>query len=990
MQLRILLSLSVFVLPTAVLAQSDPTIIVAEGEAFQPLGEDGWQITHQNDSYASHTYGGMWVTHGGLLGASAESEGALASKTVTIPTAGQYRVWSKYQAPPYFKYLHEIEIVQNGQSVYRHTYGKSGTDRLWSFSGDSDELWWPWGIDHDAAEAPTQMVQLAAGPAEIRLKTLKSPELAGERFIDFVLLTTHAATEYQGFKPYAVGSPFTLEALAQTPLWLRFQNTTAEPTQLKVSRAGHYQPQYGSASTMGPESPVAPGAWSEWIHIGPFCRLVHDEGLTMSLPGGRQFPVQFARDANGNDIVGDMRIDDGEKVHVPLEITWQEGARVRPSREHARDIIEASKSWRQSSTGAKPEEILFFGAFRGDEPWIPEFKHALGFNTQLPDGFAHVQRDGVHTHAHNEAQIRQLAERLSPEEKQRMRVVSFGDEIGLGKIDFNNPQSVEAFRGWLRARNLTQADLGVPIDQATLTATGDPRLIWYSQLFSDEQRFAQYRELTRLTRELIGDHVLTGANYSPHKLALYYGSIPQWVNIFKNQGMSMFWGEDYIFSVPEVPQIISWQFAQMRCATKYHHQPIHFYCMPHAPGQEPEYLRRNVLLAVGSGARHIDHFWVAPAENFTENYVAWNYHDTFRTIAECIADTADAEELLAGAQVRPGRVAIITGLATDFNEERLMVPKANDPFASRCRNAPELLNQTLCRKEQQMLYLALRHAQHAVDLITEDDIVELDVLKQYEVVYLAGEWLDHRAVPKLEAWVNEGGVLYACAGLGLKDEFGADQPAMRNLLGLQSAELEKNAVVVRTLQELPLLANIDTITLDEAKIPSFGMRQRLTPNGAHVLGQWSDGSAAVTMRELGQGQVFAVGTLPGTGYMKSGLRVVPFARGGRTNLYNPEDFDPAATHLVRLGVDAANPDPIVTCSSDLVEAIVADHPTGTVVTLVNWSNAPIQGLQVRVNVKALPRQVRSVRWRRDLPMEADGNAVTFTVDVEDADYILMR
>jgi len=57
------------------------------------------------------------------------------------------------------------------------------------------------------------------------------------------------------------------------------------------------------------------------------------------------------------------------------------------------------------------------------------------------------------------------------------------------------------------------------------------------------------------------------------------------VDLFKHNGMSLFWAEDYIFSVPEVPQIISWQFAQMRCGVKYHKQPIHFYVMPHAPGQ---------------------------------------------------------------------------------------------------------------------------------------------------------------------------------------------------------------------------------------------------------------------------------------------------------------------------------------------------------------------------------------------------------------------
>src|SRR5262249_28826709 len=152
------------------------------------------------------------------------------------------------------------------------------------------------------------------------------------------------------------------------------------------------------------------------------------------------------------------------------------------------------------------------------------------------------------------------------------------------------------------------------------------------------------------------------------------------------------------------------------------------------------------------------------------------------------------------------------GKATDFNESRLMVAKSSDPFGKQCKNAGPNMNQIICRKDQQMLYLALRHAQHGVDLITEDDIVD-GVLQQYDVVYFAGEWVDHRAVPKLDAWVKAGGILYAAAGIGHLNEFGEPEPAMRKLLGLKDSKLQKNVVILRTLLELPLLEPIDTITL---------------------------------------------------------------------------------------------------------------------------------------------------------------------------------
>src|SRR5206468_1054897 len=132
------------------------------------------------------------------------------------------------------------------------------------------------------------------------------------------------------------------EALAATRLYMRFKNTSAAAARLTVSRAGHFQPNYGGATAQFPEKPVAVGQWSEWYNIGPFCRLVHDEGLTLTLPGAKEFEVQFARRQGGQDLVGDLKVLNGEAVLVPLEITWKKEARVKTSRELAQNIITLS------------------------------------------------------------------------------------------------------------------------------------------------------------------------------------------------------------------------------------------------------------------------------------------------------------------------------------------------------------------------------------------------------------------------------------------------------------------------------------------------------------------------------------------------------------------------------------------------------------------------------------------------------------------------
>lgn len=973
-------------------------IIIAEGESFTPLDKKGWKVTHQQDSYGSHTYGGMWMTHGGCLGAPADSVDSIATKTIAVKEAGTFRVWSKFQSPPYFNYLHKVEIVQNGATVFSHVYGKKGTDRLWSFSGSSDELWWPWGVDHDCAESPAKTVDLKAGLAEIRLITVANVKPAGDRFVDFLVLTTNLKDEYKGFKPYAVGSPFTLEAIDASRLFVRFQNTSDKPARLNVSRAGHFQPNYGGATTVLPEATdkktkdaptVAPGQWSAWINLGPFCRLVHDEGLTVSLPGAKEFGLQFARDEAGKDIVGDMKAISGEPVVVPIDVMWNKSAKVRLSRDWAREIIEDSKKWRKANNGKQPKEILYYGAFSGKEDWVSDLKAALGYNTMLPEKYEQVKRGTLHAHTHSIPEIEKYAKGLSQKDKDNLRVLSFGDEISLGQINYKDPKNNEKFRAWLKTKGITKKELGVEVEQASLAPAGNGRLAWYSQTFNEEERFAVYREMTKRAKELIGPHVLTGANYSPHHGCMYYGHLYQWIDIFKHQGMTMFWAEDYIFSVPEPPQMISWHFGQMRCAVKYHNYPIHYYVMPHAPGQEPGFLRRNMVLSVGFGTRHIDNFWVGPEERFTENYVAWNYKDNFRAICESIYDSAEVEKLQATGKVRPAEVAILMSKATDYNETKLMVPREQDPFAAVCKNAPKHVNQTLCRKEQQMLYLTLRNAQHAVDCITEEDILE-GYLKNLKVVYFAGEWIDNRVIAKLDDWVKAGGVLYCCGGCGHMNQYGEPEPAMLKLLGLKDIKTTKNAYHMRTLLELPLCEPIDTITmLDKVKIPALAMKQQLIPAGAKTSATWSDGSAAMTENTIGNGKVFAIGTVIGTSHYKTALRAIPWARGGRHMLYNPTDFSDASRTLFDSGIGLTSVARPVVCSDRLVESVVIDHKEGSLVTLVNWSNGSVKDLEVQVRMKDAPKTVRTVSGQRNLPFSANNGVVTFRIDLTEADYVML-
>jgi hypothetical protein len=397
-----------------------------------------------------------------------------------------------------------------------------------------------------------------------------------------------------------------------------------------------------------------------------------------------------------------------------------------------------------------------------------------------------------------------------------------------------------------------------------------------------------------------------------------------------------------------------------------------------------------MVLSVGFGAKHIDNFWVAPAERYTENYVSWKYKDTFRVLSESIYDSAEVEKFVVEGKVRPAQVAIVMSKATDYNESRLMVPKEKDPFAAQCKNAPKEINQTLCRKEQQMLYLALRHAQHAVDCITEEDILD-GYLKNLKVVYFAGEWIDNRIIPKLEEWVKAGGVLYCCAGCGHKNQYDEPEPAMLKLLGLKDIKTTKNAYHLRTLLELPLAEPIDTMDVRGDKYTAIAMRQALIPGAAGVIrveGKWSNREPALVTHELGKGAVLSTGTVIGTANQKALVKAGPWARGGKHVVHSIVSFD--KDPFVAVVKPASKAEREAEASKDGIESIVLDHKDGTLLTLVNWTNGPVKDLEVQVRMKDAPKTVRTVSGQRNLDFKHNDGVVTFRLDLAEADYVVLR
>ena len=156
-----------------------------------------------------------------------------------------------------------------------------------------------------------------------------------------------------------------------------------------------------------------------------------------------------------------------------------------------------------------------------------------------------------------------------------------------------------------------------------------------------------------------------------------------------------------------------------------------------------------------------------------------------------------------------------------------------------------------------------------------------------------------------------------------------------------------------------------------------------------MIGPWTDGKAAVTVRELGKGKAFAVGTLAGCAYLRTGLAVQPFPRGGNLCPVTPTEFEPAAGKLARLAVDAQPVEEPAVCDNPFVEAIVMDGAAGSVLTLANWGAEPVKNLKVEVRLPVKPKEARSVQAGRAVPADFTNGVLTLTTALEWADHILL-
>lgn len=311
------------------------------------------------------------------------------------------------------------------------------------------------------------------------------------------------------------------------------------------------------------------------------------------------------------------------------------------------------------------------------------------------------------------------------------------------------------------------------------------------------------------------------------------------------------------------------------------------------------------------------------------------------------------------------------------------------------------------------LYIALRHAQLPIDIVTEQDAIA-GALNHYSVLYVVDQQVSEAAVTAIAAWVNAGGSAVFTAGAGLRNEFNATNAAAAALLGVQESGLwtgtrfsRHNASIHYAKQDLAFAEELDVVTVlanlhhDAVTMPVLGHKSIFTVSGApNVTSVFADGSPAVVETRRGKGTATYAGLAPGLAYFHQALPKWPACRGSTDDAYNhwvPYNFSAGTRAWLATftaGVAGAVP---VSASDPLVEVGIVTAPSiGSVLPIIDWTGdggggSGTNGTATFVNITlASPITFTSATMATGASVVVSSDKLSFAMNVTVADALILR
>lgn len=966
-----------------------------EAEEMQTTG--GWAVDNDPGRRVTNTSSNFKF----LTGSSAQA--GTASATIEVPSQGEYRCWVRYarfrrpaakdRAP------FTLTISQDSRDVAAHVIDET-------YDGPMPPNGGP-GSPYPVYEWFAQSVTLKQGVATLVFeKPEESAVNEGVRKIDCVLITSDLEhqPDFRDFGPQSYLRIRVAESESDPVYFGIFLNHMRAPFYRRAvaDREGFHI----NSTRSTPARMLKQGESSPWLNVSRMLDTGWDTNIYISATMGMQgyttiyprqsaYALDFASKPQASAILKTL-----ERSGPGYGLCFRVGPMITKDHLPVSDYEFASRTAAmvqklpQVNFGRRPTQFPVMTEWSAsDQTHTPGTRDLelkvmayLGINTNAngPLEPADLDQGVLFTRTFTQVWYRgkggyndpdtaritqsvktKAAEFLRDPLHDRNLYTKLGDESTATRLASlaSNPINQAAFKKWLQDEKRTPQSLGVTSwDQVKIVPNANvssPALYVASQQFRAASIANYYKHATALVHEHYGPSIKTMQNFSDGAvyLANMYAQGNDYFTWFKNQSLDMAVSEDWS-ALGSTPQCGGWNVALLRAATKYHKQPIGMYVISYGPGIDTK-LRAYSDMA--QGAKSLNFYAYGPL--YQGHEPGWSKRpDTFWAIAQINHEIGAAEHILIDAMPKPASTAIIYSVSSDIWD----ISKDNAQGHERMHT-----------------YIAMRHGQVAVDILSEQDVIE-GRLDAYKTAYLFGDNLDHQAVSPLSRWVNAGGTLVLAAGAGEKDELNRAMPALDVVLGLSRQPCDRFQTLWTSGRNIAAVLNPnDQVTIKtvagSTKVDVLARRQTFKQvANSRVLATFTDGSPAAVSQAVGSGHVYMNGFTPALAYIAGALKADKAAQndgqnGAAANLQGemdlftsmqiesqrlsniststaPSEFDGALRDFILAPALTSPEAQQVKTSHPLIEATLMQGSKGWVVLLANYSGQSIANVTLTIEV----------------------------------------
>lgn len=409
----------------------------------------------------------------------------------------------------------------------------------------------------------------------------------------------------------------------------------------------------------------------------------------------------------------------------------------------------------------------------------------------------------------------------------------------------------------------------------------------------------------------------------------------------------------------------------MRAAARKHNLPLAAYLVG------GEAVRAEYFGYLMNGVKEVGLYLYGPYSNIGP---AWSDDkNALEQIADVSRRVKKFESLIVKAAARPAKIAMLAAATSDIMQKDGLY---------------------FC-PERQNIFVALQHTGISVEVVSEQDILLDDRLKDYSMLVVSDPQARGDVQAKIAEWVKNGGRLWASAGAMNWNEFNEPSRALDEVFGVgerkiifQNGGIQpsqaawSNAVSKFNYRKTDALKTGAPVFGSEIEVPVFGLKLQASPTTAAVVGSYADGKPAVFLNKYGKGEAMLVGALVGEAYVSAHYPQDLLKDGVLQPGWKFESGAETA-RLVTAFAERAKISSPLALSVPGVYTSVMETPEATLIFFNNATKRPITNLTVRLRGAGKIASMQSTLSDKIAYRIENGEAV-FDVPLKDVEIVCVK